>query len=118
MGILAEEAAKARAMGLSYGEYKALTYNPNQTIPSQKKPPSTSHKNRKRYTDEDAFKLWQQGKTDAEIAHELGVSRTIIQRWRNVLELPSNRKHKNSVEAKKYRLVEIRGGIYAIIVEK
>lgn len=43
----------------------------------------------KKYDDLEAFRLWQQGRTDREIAAVFGVSRTIIQRWRDTLELPS-----------------------------
>ena len=43
----------------------------------------------KKYDDQEAFRLWQAGRTDREIAAVFGVSRTIIQRWRDTLEIPS-----------------------------
>ncbi|MBQ9168886.1 MAG: helix-turn-helix domain-containing protein [Oscillospiraceae bacterium] len=112
MNLLAEENAAARAMGLTYGRYKALLFKqvPQTTAPKNaQKPPK---RNRKRYTDEAAFLLWQQGKSDSQIGAALGVSRQIIQRWRDTLELPST--IKNHIETKKYRLVETQDGFYII----
>ena len=52
-------------------------------------PPPPKRVRVKKYDDETAFRLWQQGRIDREIAAVFGVSRTIIQRWRDTLELPS-----------------------------
>lgn len=66
--------------------------------------------NGKRYDDELAFQLWQEGKTDRQIAAVFGVSRTIIQRWRDSLELPSTSKY--VINTKRYRLVKDKDGRY------
>ena len=114
MDKLSKEAAAARAMGLSYGQYKAQQYLQEQNKPPKINPPKKPQKKRqKHYTDPEVFNLWQQGKTDTEIASVFGVSRAIIQRWRDVMELPST--SKKTVETKKYRLVsDERGRFYAI----
>lgn len=103
---LEKDVLAARSMGLTYGQYKALTYEPSKDHPvAQRK---ESPKRGKSYSEQQVFSLWQAGKTDAEIASAVGVSRTIIQRWRDALELPSTAK--NHVDTKKYRLDHLQDG--------
>lgn len=97
---LDDEARIARAMGLSYGRYKAMQYNKPTAAPRKITRPRAQ---KRRYTDEDAFRLWQEGKNDCEIGAILGVSRQIIQRWRDTMELPST--NKQPVDTKNYHLV-------------
>ena len=59
--------------------------------------------NRRSFTDEQAFALWQQGKSDSEIGRELGVSRQMINKWRDTMDLPSI--NKENVDTSHYRLV-------------
>ena len=101
----------ADALGISYGKYKALTYNPGQTmaIPQQ----NTRKRPARRFTDVQAFTLWQAGMTDAEIGKTLGVSRAYIQRWRDQLELPST--SKNRIDTKKYRLAALQDGTTIVL---
>ena len=107
MDKLSEKAAKARAMGLSYGQYVAqIGSNPHKAHDGPRKP----RKRKRRFTDPEAFQLWQEGKTDAQIAAAFGVSRAIIQRWRDTMELPSASKTK--IDTKKYRLVQSPDGTY------
>ena len=106
MTDLEKDVLAAKEMGLSYGKYKALTYDP--TIVRRQKTMAPEQKRKKRYDDHRVFALWQAGKTDAEIASVVGVSRTIIQRWRDTMELPSTKKSR--VETKKYRLVSVQDG--------
>lgn len=114
MDKLHEANAKARAMGLSYGQYKALLYQQQKQQPQPPQAPQKPHRKRhRRFTDPDAFKLWQEGNTDAQIAAKFGVSRAIIQRWRDVLELPSTSKQK--VDTQKYRLDQSPDGTYYAI---
>lgn len=105
------ELKAAREMGLSYGKYKALTFDPQKN--NQRKSAGSKKRTPRKYTDQDAFRLWQEGKSDAEIARSLGVSRALIQRWRDTLELPSTTKH--PIDTKKYRLQQAEDGtIFAI----
>lgn len=97
---------------MSYGKYKALAHDTAQgaaQATEQKEKPT-----KRRYTHEEAFALWQAGKSDLEIGRALGVSRQIIQRWRDTLELPSTQK--TPIDTKRYRLV-VEGGEYFIIRE-
>lgn len=114
MSDLSKNARAAAAMGLSYGKYKALTHNPDQ----ERKSPSKSRKKPqkgKRYSEQEAFRLWQEGKTDEEIASVFGVSRTLIQRWRDTMELPSTSKRR--IDTKKYRLEQNPDGTYVVLKE-
>lgn len=106
MTSLEKDVLAARAMGISYGQYKALSYDPEKEQPAAKR--KESPKKGKSYSEQRVFSLWQAGKTDAEIASAVGVSRTIIQRWRDALELPSTAK--NTVDTKKYRLEHLQDG--------
>lgn len=69
-------------------------------------------KGTRRYTDEQLFALWQQGKSDAKIGAVVGVSHTVIQRWRDEMELPSH--YQNHVDTHNYKLVNTEYGIYAV----
>lgn len=116
MSRVAEDDRKAKEMGLSYGKYKALLYDPSKTTPQ---PPAGSgrRKQKRKYSYHAAFALWQEGKNDTEIAEALGVSRALIQRWRDNLELPSTTRH--HVNTKKYRLQQSEDGTYyAIKIDK
>lgn len=101
----------ANNLGISYGKYKALTYQPGQTMA----PPLKKQSNRppRRFTDAQAFALWQAYMTDAEIGKTLGVSRAFIQRWRSQLELPST--SKNRIDTKKFRLAALQDGTSIIL---
>lgn len=109
MSKLDEDIRAADAMGLSYGYYIALTYPPGapQTEPSQRR------KRPRKFTDRQAFRLWQAGETDAKIASALGVSRIRIVQWRVQLELPST--WKNPIDTKKYRLALLQDGTAIVI---
>lgn len=109
------ELAAAKAMGLSYGKYKALMYNPSEAAPKAAGTQKRNRKRQKRYSEQAAFLLWQQGKTDPQIASILGVSHTIIWRWRDTLELPSHTKQ--SIDTKKYRLLQAEDGTFFAICE-
>lgn len=111
---LAEENRVARSMGLSYGKYKALMYvNKRQAPPTARKP---VRKSRRKYTDEEAFALWQEGKNDCEIGAILGVSRQMIQKWRDVMELPST--NKTEIDTGSYHLVRTHAGVFVICGEE
>ena len=113
---LADDERAARAMGLSYGKWRALSYKPSEpTQPPQEPEPPKRKRKTKKYTDQQLFDLWQQGKTDAEIGAAVGVSRAMIQRWRDNLEIPSA--SKGNIDTKKYRLIETRYGPYAVTEE-
>ena len=114
---LADDERAARAMGLSYGKWRALSYTPTESPtenPTEPEPEKRKRKTKK-YTDQQLFDLWQQGKTDAEIGAAVGVSRAMIQRWRDNLEVPSTAK--GDIDTKKYRLIETRYGPYVVTEE-
>lgn len=108
MDSLSKKAAKARALGLSYGKYVAMI---EKTPRKAQESPQKPRKRKRRFTDPQAFKLWQERKTDAQIAAAFGVSRAIIQRWRDTMELPSISKN-TDIQTKKYRLVQDPDGNY------
>ena len=112
MSKITDDALKAKEMGLSYGMYKALLYDPSKKTPER---PAGSRRRRQeqKYCNRAAFALWQEGKNDMEIANALGVSRALIQRWRDTLELPSTTRH--HVDTKKYRLLQSEDGTYYAI---
>lgn len=109
---LDQDIRAADALGISYGYYIARTYDPTALMA-----PPTKKKQRKfperRFTDEQAFALWQAGKSDTEIGAIVGVSRQTISKWRDVLELPNTAK--NSVNTQKYRLCKMRDGMYIVV---
>lgn len=111
MSKLDQDIRAADAMGISYGYYIARTYNPSALMA-----PPTKKKRKfpeRRFTDEQAFALWQAGKSDTEIGAIVGVSRQTIQKWRDVLELPNI--GKKFVDTQKYRLCKLRDGNYIVI---
>lgn len=108
MSNLDQAIRAADALGISYGYFIARTYNPSAiAAPATKKKRKTPER---RFTDEQAFILWQAGKSDSEIGAIVGVSRQTIQKWRDVLELPST--SKGIVNTQKYRLCKLRDGTY------
>ena len=113
MSNLDADVRAANELGLSYGYYKALSYDPvtNSTMAA----PTINPKRYgpMRYTDEQLFRLWQEGYTDEQIGAAAGVSRQYIQRWRDQLELPSTSKF--PVDTKKYRLTTLRDGTYVVV---
>lgn len=112
MSRLDDNIRAAKEMGLSYGYYKALTYDPSAPMASPNEP--QKRRRPRKCTDEQLFRLWQEGRTDEQIGHAVGVSRQYIQRWRDQLELPSTSKF--HVDTKKYRLTTLRDGTYIVIV--
>lgn len=105
----------ADAMGISYGKYKALTYDPSQTMALHK--PKKRRGPARKFSDAQAFALWQSGMNDTAIGKELGVSQQTISNWRAQLELPllSN----NMVNPQKYRLEELSDGTcVAVYIDK
>lgn len=104
--MLDDDIRAADAMGISYGYYIALSYDPNNTMaaphPKKKRGPA------RKFTDAQAFALWQSGMNDTAIAKELGVSQQTISKWRTQLELPML--SKNRVNPTKYRLAELPDG--------
>lgn len=107
-------AIAAKALGISYGYYQAMIYNSGQKIDPSIPPRKRNRKHRK-FTDQEAFTLWQQYLTDKEIAAEIGVSRAYIQRWRDQLELPST--SKTPIDTQKYRLTHLQDGTSIILRE-
>lgn len=116
MGSLQEENTIARSMGLTYGKYKALMYEKERKTAVPPLPLPKPTKSRRRYTDEEAFAMWQAGMNDCEIGARLGVSRQIIQRWRDTMELPSTAK--SDIDTGKYRLVKTTKGMFVICGEE
>ena len=100
----------ADAMGISYGKYKALTYTGQIMTEPAKRP---NKRRQRKFTDAEAFDLWQQGLTDDEIGRILGVSRAYIQRWRDQLDLPSTARF--PINTKKYRLSQMEDGTPIVI---
>lgn len=113
MDQIEEDVKAAKALNLSYGYYKALHWNQTgHTPPKKRKRPSIKPR---KFTDQEAFTLWQARMTDAEIGNTLGVSRAYIQRWRDHLELPSTAKTR--IDTKKYRLAALRDGTTIVVRE-
>lgn len=115
MSRLDDHIKAADAMGISYGYYIAMRYDPDATM----EPPTLQkRKNRRkrRYTDEQLFHLWQKRYTDEQIGKSVGVSRQLIQRWRDQLELPST--SKNHVKTQKYRLTTLQDGTPIFIIDE
>ena len=116
MSQLDEDIRAAAELGFpSYGKYIAWKYENSvpMAAPPQKK---KRHPQRPRkFTDHQAFTLWQTYMTDAEIGSTLGVSRAYIQRWRDQLELPST--SHTRIDTKKYRLAALQDGTTIAIKE-
>lgn len=113
MSAVADDNRKAKAMGMSYGEYKAYLYQQEKKETRSAPRPHKRAKARRRYTDAQAFSLWQEGRTDEEIGTALGVSRQLIQRWRDTMELPSTAIYE--VDTSRYRLVQQENGVFAVL---
>lgn len=112
MSTLQDDIRKAMELGISYGKYKARTRT--YPAPPPQKPPPAIHKRKPHhYNDEQLFLMWQSRMTDAEIAAEVGISRAMVQRWRDSHELPSIYRNKN-LDTKKFRIVETPYGTYVI----
>ena len=71
---------------------------------------------KRKFTDGQAFKLWQQGYSDDMIAKAVGVSRQRIHAWRDVLELPAT--DKKPIDTTKYFLMKQSNGESIILVDK
>ena len=100
----------AAAQGISYGKYKAQTRD--LTPPEQKKAPPKKKGPKRRYTDAQVLELWKQGKTDTEIGAAVGVSRAMIQRWRDTMEVPLY--SDNPEAAQYYNLEETPYGLFVV----
>jgi hypothetical protein len=110
MDELEKDVLAAKAAGMSYGRWRAM-----QGFSG----PCTGKNERKRkkgaqpkFTTEEAFLLWKAGNRDSQIARYLGVSRQSIQKWRGLLELPSNARSETRTE--RFALVKINGEFYAV----
>lgn len=113
MDQLDRDARAAKELGFpSYGYYIASKYDP--FVPMASPAPSRKRRRTRRYTDEQLFHLWQEGKTDTEIGNAVGVSRQCIQKWRDQLELPTLSKF--TVNTQKYRLTTLPDGTYIVII--
>ena len=112
MSKLDDDIRAADSLGISYGYYIAMTYDPNaeKILRPAKKKRNTSPR---RFSDNHAFSLWQEGKSDTEIAAACGVSRQCIQKWRDQLELPLL--SKTNANPQKYRLDYLQDGTVFII---
>lgn len=114
MDQLDRDARTAKELGFpSYGYYIASKYDPCTAVATIE-PANHKRRRERRYTDEQLFLLWQEGKTDEQIGQVVGVSRQFIQRWRDQLELPSTSKHR--IDTKKYRLTTLRDGTPVVII--
>lgn len=117
MSQLDEDIRATAELGFSsYGKYIAWKYENScaMAAPPRKKKRHNNHRPR-RFTDQEAFSLWQAHMTDAEIGKTLGVSRAYIQRWRDQLELPST--SKDRIDTKKYRLAQLQDGTTIILLD-
>lgn len=114
MSHLDEDIRAADALGISYGYYIAMSYDPSAAMATTA--PLAKKRRTRRYTDEQLFRLWQEGYTDEQIGQAVGVSRQFIQRWRDQLELPSTSKFR--VNTKKYRLTTLRDGTYIVVTSE
>lgn len=113
---LEEANRRARAMGLSYGQWESKVYEKEHDLTATSTPRKPTKPSRRRYTDEEAFALWKAGKNDCEMGHILGVSRQVIQKWRDTMELPST--VKADVDTENYHLVRTSKGMFVIYGEE
>lgn len=116
MLTLEEANRQARAMGLSYGQWESKIYEKEHDLMAASTPRKQTKPSRRRYTDEEAFALWQAGKNDCEMGAILGVSRQVIQKWRDTMELPST--VKEPVDTENYHLVKTSRGMFVIYGEE
>ena len=117
MSQLDEDIRATAELGFpSYGKYIAWKYENSCAMvapPQKKKKKQHNNLRPRKFTDQEAFILWQSRMTDAEIGRTLGVSRAYIQRWRDQLELPST--SKDRINTKKYRLAHLQDGTTVIL---
>lgn len=102
MDQIDKDCIEAKALGLSYGYYKALSYDPMQHTTIYCHSPQGQQQTR-RFADAEAFALWQEGYSDGQIAAAIGVSKSRIQAWRIRMKLPPITAP--GIDRKKYRLV-------------
>ena len=114
MDQIDKDCIAAKALGLSYGYYKALTYDSMQGTSISCDRPKRRQQPRK-FSDADAFALWQQGHSDGQIGAAVGVSKACIQAWRSRLELPPNTVP--GIDRKKYRLAFLPGGTPVVLCQ-
>ena len=115
MDNIDKDCIAAKALGLSYGYYKALSYDCTmQHIPIACNRRQRRQQPRK-FSDTEAFALWQQGRSDGQIAAEVGVTKACIQAWRSRLELPSITA--TGVDRKKYRLDFLPDGTPVVLIQ-
>lgn len=115
MDQIDKDCIAAKALGLSYGYYKAQSFDSRQWHT-----PITSTRRQRRqqprkFADADAFTLWQQGRSDGQIAAEVGVTKSCIQAWRSRLELPSITA--TGVARQKYRLDSLPDGTPVVRIQ-
>ena len=114
MSSLFDDIKAAKSLGLTYGQYTAI-HKPQSEQPQAKKPQTKKDKRIKRPADQRLFELWQSGLTDSQIAACVGVSHTLIYRWRHWMELPPNTLKDDSRERnQKYCLIKTELGVFAI----
>lgn len=102
----------AKELGFpSYGYYIASKYDPSVPRPVQAKKKRKGPE--RKFSEEEAFRLWQSGMSDTQIAKALGVSHQSIHQWRNLLEIPTH--YKNYVDTTKYRLAKTQDGTTIVI---
>lgn len=112
MSTLSEDNSAAKAMGLSYGKYMAMLYEKGLEMSHSTEKDGRGKRKKRRFTDDEAFALWKDGKNDFEIGASLGVSRQMIQKWRDTMELPSTAKY--DIDTDKYRMVKTPAGAFII----
>ena len=113
---LVEASRRAKAMGTSYGIWESIEHQKKQEHTAPLSPRKKKRPSKRRYTDEQAFTLWQAGKNDCEIGKVLGVSRQIIQRWRDTMELPST--INGDIDTENYHLVNTPNGVFVVYGEE
>ena len=116
MSHLDEDIRAADALGISYGNYIAMHYDPYAAMATADTTTKKQRKRKRKYSDELLFWLWQEGYTDEQIGRTVGVSRQLIQRWRDQLELPSTTK--NRIDTQKYHLSTLRDGTYIVEISE
>ena len=111
---LEQDVRAAKELGFaSYGKYIASKYDPTAHMEGPRK--KKRNQRPRKFTDQQAFTLWQAYMPDSEIGSTLGVSRAYIQRWRDQLELPSTANRK--IDTKKYRLSALKDGTTIVVHE-
>ena len=113
MSNLDADIRAANELGLSYGYYMASKYDPSVLRASPTIHQKKKRHHERRYTDQQLFQLWQEGKNDIEIGKAVGVSRQLIQRWRDQMELPTT--FNSTIDTQKYRLATLQDGTPIVI---